>query len=311
MIAPFQKLLDKVAIRLATGTVRTGWRRMDQTLRCAELLASKELLAPEVSAAPVEFQGKIAFTFKSPIEGPWDAGIGYGRFRRAEPNWQQRPAVILVHGWNGEGSYYWCFPWIERALAARGINALTFELPFHGRRRPAAPGAIQNMISDDLVTMIQSVQHALGDALALRKWLLAQGCPSVSLWGYSLGGWLAGLLCAHPEPFHAAILMNAVVKMDVAMDTLEFAFPVRESLKHSPVRIAQLNLLNHSPTTKNILLMQGLRDLFIPPDTLEELHRAWPGSELLPMNESHISINIAPRMLLRGVNWLVSKTRVQ
>lgn len=282
---------------------------MDQTLRAAEILASPDLLRPEVLPAKPEFHGDVAFSFKSAIEAPWDSGAGYGRFRRANPNWQSRPAVILVHGWNGESSYYWCFPWIERALAARGVNAMALELPFHGRRRPVTPGAIQNMISDDIVTMLQSLQHCLADILSLRKWLLAQGCPTVSLWGYSLGGWIAGLLCAHPQPFHAAILMNAVSRMDLALDTLEFGYAVRESLKHAPVRIGQLNLPNFTPTTKNILIMQGLRDLFIPPETLDELHAAWKGSELLPMNESHLSINIAPRMLLRGVKWMVGKTR--
>jgi len=234
----------------------------------------------------------------------WDTAVAHGRFRRVKGKWQKSPAVILVHGWNGEMGYYCSFPFLELTLAQSGINALAFELPFHGRRRPRAPGTIHNLISDDLVTMIEGMRQCLADILALRLWLLEQGCPTVSLWGYSLGGWLAGLLTAHPQAFEAAVLMNAVARMDIAMATLPFAEPARESMRVSPIDLDVLSLRRLEQTTRRTLIMEGVRDLFVPAETLDDLAAHWPRAELWRLKHSHISIVFGALTLLRAVRWL-------
>src|SRR5258706_12814158 len=220
-----------MCISLATASVRSGWRRADQADRAAKMLAQPDLLAPEVPAAKLEFKGSRRFVFKSVVDAPWDTSLAHGIFWRAGRDWQKRSAVILVHGWNGEMGYYFSFPGMQMALAHHGVNALKFELPFHCLRRPRKTGQINNLISDDLITMIEGVRQCLADVLSLRLWLLEQGCPSVSLWGYSLGGWLAGLLSAHPQPFKAAVLMNPVARMGIAIGTFPFASPDRECVE--------------------------------------------------------------------------------
>jgi pimeloyl-ACP methyl ester carboxylesterase len=307
VITYLQQSLDRMCIGLATASVRSGWRRPDQTDRAAKLLAAPDLFAPEVPAAKLEFKGSRRFVFNSVVETPWDVTPAHGVFWRAGRDWQKKPAVILIHGWNGEMGYYFSFPGIQMALARRGVNALKFELPFHGLRRPMKRGQINNLISDDLVTMIEGVRQCLADILSLRLWLLEQGCASVSLWGYSLGGWLAGLLCAHPRPFQAAVLMNAVARMDIAMATLPFAKPVRESMAAAPVNLDIFSLRSLKPTTDRILIMEGMRDLFVPAGTLDDLAKHWPNAELWRMRHSHISICFGPLTLLRAVRWLASR----
>jgi pimeloyl-ACP methyl ester carboxylesterase len=307
VIRHLQQSLDRGAIRLATETVRTGWRRTEQTQLAAELLARPDLLAPEVPAAKLQFVNKRQFKFESVMRTPWDTPTAKGALWRAGRDWQKRPAVILIHGWNGEWGYQLAFPFMQMALASRGVNSLKFELPFHGFRRPAGAGRINNLISDDLITMIEGVRQCLADILSLRLWLLEQGCPGVSLWGYSLGGWLAGLLCAHPQPFKAAILMNAVARMDIAMATLPFAHPVRDSLAAAPVNLDIFSLHHLRPTTKNILIMQGLRDLFVPAETLDDLAAEWSGAELWRMKHSHISICFGAFTLNRAIRWLAAR----
>lgn len=200
--------------------------------------------------------------------------------------------------------YYLSFPGLQMALARHGVTALKFELPFHGLRRPRTPGQINNLISDDLVTMIEGVRHCLADILSLRLWLLEQGCPSVSLWGYSLGGWLAGLLGSNPNPFKLAILMNAVARMDIAMATLPFAEPARQSMAVSPVNLDVFNLRNINPNFERILIMEGVRDLFVPAETLDDLAATWRNAELWRMRHSHISICFGPLTQLRAVRWV-------
>ena len=307
MITYFQQALDRLCINLATETVRGGFRREEQAARCAELLARPDIFIPEVPAAKLEFSSNREFTFESVIRAPWDTPTAKGVLWRARGDWQKKPAVILIHGWNGEMGYYFSFPWIQMALASRGINALRFELPFHGFRRPAGGGKINNLISDDLITVIEGIRQCLADILSLRWWLQEQGCPSVSLWGYSLGGWLAGLLSVHPQPFKALILMNAVARMDIAMATLPFAHPVRDSLAVAPVNLDVFSLHHLQPTTDQILIMAGLRDLFVPTETLVDLAAHWPKAELWRMRHSHISIILGALTLSRAVRWLSAR----
>jgi pimeloyl-ACP methyl ester carboxylesterase len=305
VITYLQQSLDRMCIRLATASVNSGWRRADQANRAAELLASPDLFSPQVPAAKLEFTAGRRFVFNSVVQSRWDVNPAHGVLWCAGRDWKNKPAVILIHGWNGEMGYYFSFPGIQMALARRGVNALKFELPFHGLRRSRKKGAINNLISDDLVTMIEGVRHCLADILSLRLWLLEQGCPSVSLWGYSLGGWLAGLLCAHPQPFEAAVLMNTVARMDIAMGTLPFAKPVRESMAVAPVPMNAFSLHSLEPTTEKILIMEGARDLFVPSETLDDLATHWKQAELWRMRHSHISICFGPLTLLHAVRWMV------
>jgi pimeloyl-ACP methyl ester carboxylesterase len=305
LITYFQQLLDRFCITAATASVRCGWQKEGQGERAAALLAERDFLSPPVSPAELTFQSKTRFTFTSVARHDWDTPIATGRFRRAADKWQKRPAIILLHGWNGEMGYYCSFPFMEFTLAAHGINALAFELPFHGKRRPRGEGRIHNLISDDVVTMVEGMRHCLADALSMRLWLLEQGCPSVSVWGYSLGGWLAGLLATHPDAlFETAVLMNPVARMDIAMATLPFAHPFRAATKDHPLDISSLNLASRQPTMKRALILAGLRDLFVPAETLDDLAKQWPRTDLVRMRHSHISSVFGAVTLWRAVRWV-------
>ena len=217
------------------------------------------------------------------------------------PNGADRFYELVASGYFNDAAVFRVRP---KVFAQFGINALAFELPFHGRRRPMKSSVIHNLISDDLCTMVEGVRHCLADILALRLWLLEQGCPTVSLWGYSLGGWLAGLLTAHPQPFEAAVLQNAVARMDIALATLPFAGPAREGMAQSPLDLDVWSLRRLTQTTRRTLIMEGVRDLFVPAETIEDLAQHWPRAELWRLNHSHISIVFGALSLLRAVRWL-------
>lgn len=299
MIRFFEQSLDRIAIGLATASVKCGWKRPGQLERAQEIVSNPAYLRPNVAPAQLNFTAPTRFTFNSPIR----AELANGRFRPAGQDWKKRPAVILLHGWNGELGYYWSFPFLGMALARSGINSITYELPFHAERRPRGEGQIHNLISDDLVTMVEGIHQCLADACALRLWLLEQGCPSVSVWGYSLGGWLAGLLATQPGAFAAAILQNPVARMDLAMATLPFAEPYRVATREKAWPIERLNLTNLAPAVRRTLILAGRNDLFIPLETLEDLATKWK-ADLINMPHGHISICWGVFTLLRAVRWL-------
>ena len=119
MITYLQQSLDRMCIRLATQSVHSGWRRPDQSDRAAKILARPDLFAPEVPAAKLDFNSARRFVFKSVIDSPWDPRKGHGVLWRAGRDWHNKPAMILVHGWNGEMGYYFSFPGVQMALADR------------------------------------------------------------------------------------------------------------------------------------------------------------------------------------------------
>jgi pimeloyl-ACP methyl ester carboxylesterase len=310
LITFFQQLMDRMAIAAATASVRSGFKQPGQAERALALLARPDFLTPAVSTAQLTFESKTRFTFPSVTRHSWDTPTAPGRFQRAGADWKRRPALLLLHGWNGELGYYLSFPWIERALASKGINAISFELPFHGLRRPRGVGEIRNLISDDVETMVTGMRHCVADALSLRQWLVEQGCPSVSLWGYSLGGWLCGLLACHPNRlFETAVLMNPVSEMDVAMETLPFGAPAREGMRENPLNLGRLNLIDHRPTVNRSLILAGQRDLFVPADSLDRLATTWPNTDIWRLKHSHISACFGLTTLWRAVRWVKTQLR--
>ncbi|HMJ66381.1 MAG TPA: alpha/beta fold hydrolase [Candidatus Binatia bacterium] len=309
MIGFLARPLDRLAIRGATASVPVVEERGD-------IAALEEVLRqPDLFTTPVEparnltFKSRHVFQFISPIEpSAPENKIVHGKFFPAGRNWQDKPSVILLHGWNGELGYWHQFPYLAWRLNRRGVNAAMFELPYHAQRKPQSRDAVRNFISHDLVRMIEATQQALADARALLAWLEAQGSRSVGFWGISLGAWLAGLLACHEPRTACAVLMTPVNRMDRAIRELDFCEPIRRSLDGAPISLERLNLLYHRPLIppEKMLLVQSRYDLFAPPETVEELWRAWNHPQMWRFRHGHISILMSLPVMERTVRWIAT-----
>jgi len=290
------------------------------------------LINLEAAPARMRFINRTEFEFPSPVCSPWaENNRVFGKLWRAGSDWSRRPSVILLHGWNSELQYRWQFPWLAARLARGGVNTAMFELPYHGRRRPRAPDAIQDFISYDLPQMIGAVRQSLADTQALANWLALQGSPSVGLWGISLGAWLAGLLICGPkastnindapnpltagQPARAkpafAVLLTPIARVDQAIQELAFCHSIRHSLRFaSSVRLEPLNLTSHSPAIprENILIVASQHDLFAPASTIEDLWRSWGKPDIWRLNQGHISVLFSRRTMRGIVEWIAQKT---
>ena len=128
------------------------------------------------------------------------------RLRTPRPcgaRWRNRPAVVLLHGWNDHLNYQYRFPSLTHDLTRRGVNSVVFEMPYHFRRRPKKRGPHSDFISADVSHTVEAAAQALAEINAIVAWLHEQGLKRVALWGYSLGAWLAGLAACHIRPSHA------------------------------------------------------------------------------------------------------------
>ena len=308
------KALDQIVIRQASAGVPYG-QAQDNISEASELLHGPDFFCSFAESAPeLQFSDHRRFHFASAVSTPWsENNTVFGQLYRSEHDWRTKPSVILLHGWNGELGYRFQFPYLAWRLSRSGVNVALIELPYHGQRKPTTPGALQNFISHDLLRMLEATRQAIADTRALVGWLVAQGSLSVGLLGFSLGGWLAGLVACHDARIKFATLTTPVVKLERAIAELPFCSPIRESLKEKTLSLEQLCLASLSPLTApgNILLVACQHDLFAPVETIEELWQAWRDAEILRAPHGHISVLMSMSIMGRIIRWIVKKATVE
>jgi dienelactone hydrolase len=305
MLRVLTERLDRLAIWSACSSIAPepdGPSRLGE----AQALLAEPTFLGSGNSAPLTFRGQRAFEFTSPVATPWfENNRVHGRLYRCRSDWQAKPSVVLLHGWNGEAGYEWQFPYLAWRLNRAGVNAAMIELPYHGQRRPWQPGAPRNFFSHDLLSVAQAVQQSIADARALIGWLREQGSPQVGVWGVSLGAWLSGLL-ATCDPYLAfAVLLTPVVRMDRAFEELQFCEPIRRGLGGSKVPLDFFNLISHRPLipANQMLIVKSEYDLFAPSETVEELWQAWGQSPIWRTRHGHISVLMSLPILERIVSW--------
>ena len=311
MRAALAKPLDWCTIQLARLNVRDAADTEGLAARAQAVLDHPDFLGGLVGA-PKDFRfvTKRRFEFASPVPSPWKRNnTVHGRLYTASKQWQDRPTLVLLHGWNANTAYRTLFPHLARRLTKRGVNVAMFELPYHSRRKPRGRQAVHNFLSGDLVHVAQAAHQAMADARALIAWLKEQGCPRIGLWGISLGAWLSGMLVCADSRVDFAVLMTPVARMDRLIAELDFCAPIRRSLGGAKVRLDSLNLATRrlKVTPDNILVVASEHDLFAPIATIEELCAAWGGPELWRPRHGHSSILMSMPVMERTVRWVARK----
>lgn len=307
----FAKSLDRFVIALACRHSPRPGSHPPCASEAAALLERADFFAPAAGApADFKFDRDGRFTFISSVKTPWpENNLVYGRLWRAKNSRATNPAVILIHGWNDEMGYRFRFPFLARRFARLGINSLAIELPYHLQRRPRAPGAVRDFISEDLRCMIEATQQAMVDIRAALLWLKANDCPAIGLWGFSLGAWLGALLGAHDSEAKAMVVSTPPVNIRQVIDEVDFCAPVRRSLNGTSLSLERLDLLRHQPriARENILIIEAAHDQFTRAESVEALWRAWGEPEIWRVPHGHISLLCSMPAMIRTTNWLAKK----
>jgi pimeloyl-ACP methyl ester carboxylesterase len=302
----WKQRLDQFVISAAARSLPPPCPDPGQCAEAEELARNAELFIPPEIPADITFSphGDV-FHFKSTVSSPSEKNnLVRGRLFRAGEDWQRRPFLLVVHGWNAELHYRRICPLLARGLNRRGMNAALIQLPFHMERRPG--GRHADFICDNIPGMLNATRQAIADFNALLVWAKQQGCPKTALWGFSLGGWLAGLhLCASAAQ-DAAVLAIAVSNLERAIRDLEFCHPIRAALGVAPIDASRLNLATLKPriAPERILLVEAIYDMFVPSETFREVAGAWGISEWKKVPQSHISSLFSPRTMREIMDWL-------
>jgi pimeloyl-ACP methyl ester carboxylesterase len=112
---------------------------------------------------------------------------------------QQRPAVILIHGYMAGPFAFEERIWPIAQFDRAGFDVVLFTLPFHGLRARVGQGAVPEFPGPDPRVNVEGFRQAMFDLQNLVDWLLRRGHARVGAVGMSLGGYTAALL-AGVEP---------------------------------------------------------------------------------------------------------------
>jgi dienelactone hydrolase len=159
---------------------------------------------------------------------------------------------------------------------------------------------------------MEAAHQALAEVNSVVNWLLQQGCPRVSVMGFSLGAWLGGLAACHNSRICCAVLVTPVSRMDRMIEEVAFCEPIRQALKGKELDLSRLNLAHCKPklTRGFILLVEAEHDLFVPAETTQELWEAWGNPELWNLPHGHITILSSSNMMKRASKWIGLRMKI-
>lgn len=314
MLAPLAKFIDWYATQFIWTTNLSFVRKwnLDPTEskldEAVQFLNGPDFIPAHSEPAQLQFHGRIHFTFPTPR--PCDAAennTAHGRFYRCGEQRQERPVIILLHGAGDFLDHRYRFPGIAPACNRAGFNVATLVAPYHFQRRA------RRLTEWTCLRLAHSFAQAIAEIRALTGWFLAEGCPSVTLWGISLGGWYAGLTTCYDARIAAAVMAVPGVHPDYKFTRAEHTFwpGVQRALRAlSPARQAfsttPLNLALRRPVIpkENILLIEGIYDQLVEPEAIEELWQKWDQPEIWRLPYGHVSLMVAPGVYPRVLDWL-------
>jgi len=276
-----------------------------------EFLNGPNFIPAESNPADLEFKSKIHFKFPSPRPREFaENNVVHGRLYGRAKDWQKFPTLILLHGGGDFLGYRHGFPLTVPAIHRAGFNAATLAAPYHFQRQISGIGAF------DHLRVAEAFGQGVAEIRALTGWLLNQSCPSIALFGISLGGWLAGLTATRDSRLKAIVLAAPGARRDYRATRGERVFwaPMGKALEKQKAARAALdktpmNLTLSQPVIpkENILLIQGRYDLLVEAEQTEELWQKWKQPEIWRLPHGHVSWMLAPGLTRRVLCWLAPR----
>jgi hypothetical protein len=210
------------------------------------------------------------------------------------------PTVLMLHALAsaGDGGYR---RWGGRFNAA-GWNACFVHLPYHYSRVPPGCRNGEMAMTPDLVRTAEGLRQGVAELRQLMAWLRGQGVGEFGLWATSYGGWIGALLLGVEPAFRFAVLQAPIVNVSHAIWESAAARHLRSELTARGITRALVERHRHltfpdavQPACGpgRIVFGAGIWDRISPMMEIAALHRAWPGSTLLSIEQGHFGYRMA------------------
>ena len=274
-----------------------------------QFLNGPDFIPADSQPAELVFDDSTRFHFPTPRPCAFaENNVAYGQLYRCSERWQERPAIILLHGRNGFASYRFEFPRIARRCKRARFNAVTLVLPCHFQRRPRQ---LKGWGGSNYMQIAEATAQGIAEIRALMGWLLKERCPAVALLGISMGGHYAGWVTSCDPRLAAAVLAVPGVGVNYSI-TERIVWPrVREAMRRQRSTLERFNLtpvnltrLQPVISKRNILLIEAIHDLFAPKEDIERLWQAWGQPDIWRLPHGHVSWEFAPGVTGRVLRWL-------
>ncbi|MGB7747300.1 MAG: alpha/beta fold hydrolase [Verrucomicrobiia bacterium] len=319
MIAFLAKLMDWSAIQAVSVMMPSDSMQHPRLEEVLEFLKGPEFIPNESQPARVEFdpeESGMHFRFPSPRPGNCaENNIVHGQLYRCGERWRERPVVILLHGSGDSLNYKFRFPLIARRCHRAGFNAASLVAPYHFQRRPRQLGG--SLGYSDCLQFAEATAQAIAEIRALTGWLLGKGCPTVALWGYSMGAWYAGMAVCRDARLAAVVLgapcarMNPWAEERAIRPRVRVRLPMVRELCEA-LNLTAMNLTITKPLIpgKNILLLETFHDSMIcPKEDTEDLWQAWGQPDVWRLPHGHVGLccGFVPGLTGRVLRWLAPR----
>jgi len=210
------------------------------------------------------------------------------------------PTVLMLHALASTSDKGYRV-WASRFNAA-GWNACFVHLPYHYSRVPPGCKNGELAVTADLVRTGQGLRQGVTETRQLMAWLRAQGVNEFGLWATSYGGWIGALLLGVEPAFRFAVLQAPIVNVGHAIWESGTARHLRAELVRCGIAQSLVQRHEHLifPTRvhpacgpERVILASGQWDRIVLAEDVSALHRAWPGSALISVEQGHFGFRMA------------------
>ena len=248
----------------------------------------------------------IRFSFPTlhPMKFP-ETNVAVGRFyRNRRP---RAPVVIISHGWAHK-----TLRTIEhlyvRPFVRAGFSVAFVAHPLHFERTPPGAYSGELVVSADVVLTVEAFRQGVVDMLGTANWLRAAGHGAIGVFGYSLGGYLGGILAAVRDDWSFAVLGGAGDSpVSPILDT-PLGRNIREDLDACGMldrvklqrawKVISPGAFRPRLPKERILLIAGRYDRIMLPASVRRLWLAWGRPPIQWMNRGHYALLATNRGLL-------------
>ena len=286
------------------ATASDAWKSHDTPayFRDPSLFYRGHSVVPEVTERP---GGRLSgaevtrFTFPTLYPLPFEeSNVAVGRFYR-NTRVAAAPVVLISHGW-AHRTIRTIEHLYVRPFVRAGFSVAFVAHPLHFERTPRGSYSGEFVVSADVVMTTEAFRQGIIDLIGTADWLRSCGHRRVGVLGYSLGGYLAGIMAAVRGDWEFVVIGGAGDSpVSPILDT-PLGKNVREDLAACGMleraklarawKIISPGAFVPRARKESILMVAGRYDRIMLPQSVRRLWNAWDRPTLHWLRRSHYTL---------------------